>query len=409
MATVLVQGTLDTKGEELLWMKSELEKLGIQVILLDVGSFSDAPEADITAHDVTKAVGEDLDQLRLEKDRGKIMTIMGEGSAKIVTGLLEEGKIHGFLSAGGSGGSSVAAAAIQALPVGFPKVLVSTMASGNVKPYVGGVDATLMYSVVDVAGINSISSAILGNAVAAIAGMAERFKEEQNLSSQEHKPVIAISMFGLTTPAAYEARETLMKLGYETLVFHATGAGGMSMEKLVESGLVAGVCDITTTELCDELAGGVLSAGPHRLEAAAREGVPQVVSFGAVDMVNFGPKNDVPEKYAERNFIVHNPTVTLMRTTVKENQHVGAEIGKKISVSTGPVALFIPEKGFSGIDEEGGPFWDPEADKAAIDAALAAVEGSGVEVIKISEHINAPGFGAAMAQKLHELITQNEK
>ena len=294
---------------------------------------------------------------------------------------------------------------MQALPVGFPKLLVSTMASGDVKPYVGEVDATLMYSVVDVAGINSVSSQVFANAAAAIAGMARAYEDRLAAVPAGHKPVVAVTMFGVTTPAADEARDTLTDLGYEVLVFHATGAGGRAMEKLAESGLLAGVCDLTTTELADDLVGGVLSAGPRRLEMAGRVGLPQAVSLGALDMVNFGPADTVPPEFAGRNLFVHNPTVTLMRTTPEEMAELGRRIATKLAAATGPTELFIPLRGVSAIDVEGGPFRDAEADATLFAELHAGLVGSGVVVHELDQAINDPGFGAAMARALHASIT----
>lgn len=299
----------------------------------------------------------------------------------------------------------MAAPAMQALPVGFPKLLVSTMASGDVKPFVGEVDATLMYSVVDVAGINSISSKVLGNAAAAIAGMARAYESPAS-DEDGHKPLVGVSMFGLTTPAADEARHTLEELGYEVLVFHATGTGGMAMEKLVHDGLLAGVCDLTTTELADDLVGGVLSAGPDRLEEAGRVGLPQVVSLGALDMVNFGPRESVPATFDGRSFVVHNPTVTLMRTTPDEMAELGRRIARKLAAATGPTELFIPRRGLSGIDVEGQPFHDPEADEALFVALREGLAGSRVVVHELDQDINKPGFGRAAAEALHALIAR---
>lgn len=407
MATVALLGTLDTKGEEYTWLKDRLTGAGVAVWAIDVGSFSTSSLADISSDDVIAAAGADAAGLRERRDRGEMMTVMGRGAAEVVRGLAAAGKIHGMLSVGGSGGSSVAAPAMQALPVGFPKLLVSTMASGDVRPYVGEVDATLTYSVVDVAGINSISAMVLGNAAAAIAGMAKAYEARLAAPAAEHKPLIGVSMFGVTTPAADEARKTLTELGYEVLVFHATGTGGRAMEKLVDSGLLSGVCDITTTELADDLVGGVLTAGPDRLELAGAKGVPQVVSLGALDMVNFGPMDTVPSQFAGRNLFVHNPTVTLMRTTASEMGELGRRIAAKLGAATGPTELFIPLRGVSAIDVEGAPFRDAEADEALFAALRGGLAGSTVVVHEVDQAINDPGFGAAMAEALHRHITHN--
>lgn len=405
MAVVALIGTLDTKGAECAWLAEQLDKHGVQALFVDVGSFSASPLANVSSDDVIAAADSDAAALRERRDRGEMMQVMSVGAARIVRDLAVSGRIHGLLALGGSGGSSVAAAAMQALPVGFPKLLVSTMASGDVKPYVGEVDATLMYSVVDVAGINSVSSQVFANAAAAIAGMAQAYEDRLAAVPAGHKPVVAVTMFGVTTPAADEARDTLTDLGYEVLVFHATGAGGRAMEKLAESGLLAGVCDLTTTELADDLVGGVLSAGPQRLEMAGRVGLPQAVSLGALDMVNFGPADTVPPEFAGRNLFVHNPTVTLMRTTPEEMAELGRRIAVKLAAATGPTELFIPLRGVSAIDVEGGPFRDAEADAALFAELRAGLVGSGVVVHELDQAINDPGFGAAMARALHASIT----
>ena len=405
MAVVALIGTLDTKGAEYAWLAEQLDKHRVQALFVDVGSFSASPLANVSSDDVIAAADSDAVALRERRDRGEMMQVMSVGAARIVRDLAVSGRIHGLLALGGSGGSSVAAAAMQALPVGFPKLLVSTMASGDVKPYVGEVDATLMYSVVDVAGINSVSSQVFANAAAAIAGMARAYEDRLAAVPAGHKPVVAVTMFGVTTPAADEARDTLTDLGYEVLVFHATGAGGRAMEKLAESGLLAGVCDLTTTELADDLVGGVLSAGPRRLEMAGRVGLPQAVSLGALDMVNFGPADTVPPEFAGRNLFVHNPTVTLMRTTPEEMAELGRRIATKLAAATGPTELFIPLRGVSAIDVEGAPFRDAEADAALFAELRAGLVGSGVVVHELDQAINDPGFGAAMARALHASIT----
>ena len=403
MAVVALIGTLDTKGEEYRWLAEGLRGEVVEPLIVDVGSFSHSELADITSDEVIRAAGEQVDGLRERRDRGEMMEVMSRGAAEVVARLASEGRIHGLLAIGGSGGSSVAAAAMRALPVGFPKLLVSTMASGNVRPYVGEVDATLMYSVVDVAGINSISEKVFGNAVAAIAGMATAY--EGRVADKDSRPVVAVTMFGVTTPAADEARRRLTELGYEVLVFHATGTGGRAMEKLVESGLLAGVCDLTTTELADDLVGGVLSAGPNRLEQAGLSGIAQVVSLGALDMVNFGPMETVPEEFRHRNLFVHNPTVTLMRTTPEEMAELGRRIARKLAAATGVTELFIPLRGVSAIDVVGAPFHDEQADAALFAELRSGLADSGVVVHERDEDINTPGFGAAMAEALHAAIT----
>jgi uncharacterized protein (UPF0261 family) len=287
---------------------------------------------------------------------------------------------------------------MRALPVGVPKLMVSTVASGDTRPYVGAVDVTMMYSVVDISGVNSVSARIMANAAGAIAGMVGA-----RVPPLDEKPLVAATMFGVTTPCVTRARERLEELGYEVLVFHATGAGGQSMEALVRGGFLAGVLDATTTELADELVGGVLSAGPERLEAAGEAGVPQVVSLGALDMVNFGPRESVPERFAARNLYVHNPTVTLMRTTPEECVELGREIGRKLSAASGPTALYVPLRGVSMIAVEGQPFHDADADEALLRGLHETLDPS-VEVHELDLDINDEAFAVAMADRLHELI-----
>ncbi|MFC8875369.1 Tm-1-like ATP-binding domain-containing protein [Streptomyces ardesiacus] len=404
MATVVLLGTLDTKGAEYAWLAERLRGHGVDVVTVDVGPLSDAA-ADVTAAEVARAAGADLAALRAAGDRGRAMEAMAAGAARTVTGLHAAGRLDGVLAVGGSGGTSVASRAVQELPVGVPKLLVSTMAAGDVTSYVGAVDVTLMYAVVDVAGINSLSEQVFGNAAAGVSAMAREYARRRAAPATGHRPLVGLSMFGLTTPAVDEAREELDRLGYEPLVFHATGAGGRTLEKLAGDGRFAGVLDLTTTELADDLVGGVLSAGPGRLEAAGARGVPQVVSPGALDMVNFGPRATVPARFDDRTFVVHNPTVTLMRTTPAENAELGRRIGAKLAAARGPVTVFLPLRGVSGVDRDGGPFRDAEADAALFAALREALAGSAVEVVEDDAHINDPGFGRRAAHRLHELIT----
>jgi uncharacterized protein (UPF0261 family) len=410
MTTVVLIGTLDTKGEEYRWIHDQLITLGCAVITVDVGTFSDgAGPPDVSSAEVAAAAGKDVAALRAGNDRGAAMDAMGRGAAAVVGRLSRQGSLDGVLAVGGSGGSSVAAAAMQALPVGVPKLLVSTMASGDVSPYVGQVDVTIMYSVVDISGINSISRVVLGNAAAAIAGMARAHEARRSQPpATDHAKIVAATMFGLTTPAVDEARSYLVDAGYEVVVFHATGSGGRAMESLVSSGFLDGVLDLTTTELADDLVGGVLSAGPQRLEAAALSGIPQVVSVGALDMVNFGPRASVPQRFAGRQFLVHNPTVTLMRTSPAEMAELGSRIAAKLAGSAGPVEVYLPIRGVSGIDVEGGPFRDAEADEACFTAIREGLTGSPVVVHEVDAAINDPGFGRQAAERLHQLITGDD-
>jgi uncharacterized protein (UPF0261 family) len=402
MPTVVLIGTLDTKGAEFDFIRKQLKKAGVDVIVVDAGILG-APQIKpgITRQQVAQAAGADVAELAKAGDRGAAVMMMSKGAAEIARKLFAEGGLDGILGMGGSGNSSIAATAMQSLPVGVPKLIVSTLASGDTRPYVGATDVTMMYSVVDIAGINRVSERILSNAAAAIAGMAQSYAGRSKRSRS--KPLIAATMFGVTTPCVNTAREWLEKHGYEVLVFHATGTGGRSMEALVKGGFIAGVLDITTTELADELVGGVLSAGPERLEAAGLHGIPQVVSLGALDMVNFGPLDTVPNKFRGRNLYQHNAMVTLMRTTQPENVELGTMIAHKLNKAKGPVTVFIPRKGVSMIDVEGKPFHDVHADEALIDA-LTSNLAAHVKVRTYDTDINDPKFALAMAKEMHTLI-----
>jgi uncharacterized protein (UPF0261 family) len=400
MATVVLLGTLDTKGAEYAFLRDRVREHGVDVLLVDAGIFEPTVEPDVAHDEVAREAGADVAELGSRRDRGAAVAAMAACAEVTVRRLHSEGRCDGILALGGSGGSSIATRAMQALPIGVPKLMVSTVASGDTRPYVGAVDVTMMYSVVDISGVNRVSARIMANAAGAIAGMVKA-----QVPELEEKPLVAATMFGVTTPSVTRARERLEELGYEVLVFHATGAGGRSMEALARDGFLAGVLDITTTELADELVGAVLSAGPQRLEAAGAAGVPQVVSLGALDMVNFGPPETVPEKFAGRNLYVHNPTVTLMRTTPEENAELGRTIGHKLSAAKGPTALFVPLKGVSMIATEGQPFHDPAADDALLAGLHETLDG-GVEVHELDADVNDPAFATAMADRLHELIQE---
>ncbi len=402
MATVVLLGTLDTKGIEYDYVRRRVQAEGCNVILVDAGILgTPLAKPDISREEVAKAAGADLAKLIEAQDRGAAVEAMSRGSTAIVQDLHAQGRLHGIMGVGGSGNTTIVTQAMQALPVGVPKLMVSTVASGDTRPYVGAVDITMMYSVVDISGINSISERILTNAAAAIAGMARANADFQ--PSTANKQLVGATMFGVTTPAVTEARNRLEAQGYEVLVFHATGTGGQSMEALVNAGFLTGVLDLTTTELADELVGGVLSAGPDRLEAAGKKGVPQVVSLGALDMVNFGPMNTVPDKFQNRKLYKHNATITLMRTTPEENAQLGEIIARKLNQAAGPVTLFIPLKGVSMIATEGGAFYDPEADKALIDALKQNLNNN-VEVRELNMDINDPRFAQAMTDRLVEYM-----
>lgn len=397
---VVIVGTMDTKGNEFSFVNDIIKAQGVETLIIDAGIFEPVLEPDVSNEEVCKASGHNLAQLREANDRGTNVKAMSEGAAIIVQQLLKDGVVGGIISLGGTGGSSIAARVMRDVPVGIPKVLVSTAAAGDVSPYVGVKDVMMMYSIVDVAGLNNVLKEVLTNASLAIAGIV---KNKKPIPASE-KPLIGATMFGVTTPCVTTAREYLESKGYEVVVFHATGAGGKSLEALTESGYFKGILDITTTEWCDELVGGVFHAGPTRLDAAALNGVPQVVSVGALDMVNFGPEDTVPAKFEGRQFYVHNATVTLMRTTVEENKQLGEIIGKKVSQSTGNAAFFIPLKGVSMIDAVGMPFEGKEEDKALFNALRENLNPNNVELVEMDNNINDDEFALAMAKKLIELI-----
>lgn len=395
MATIAILGTMDTKGEEHAFVAEQIRRKGHRTLVIDVGALEKPKlKPDIHREEVAKAAGADLAALVAKRDRGEAVAAMSKGAPIILSRLAAEKKIDGVISLGGGGGTAIGTAAMRALPIGFPKVMVSTLASGNVANYVGVKDIVMIPSIVDVSGINRISRQILTRAAGAICGMVEAVP-----SPGDEKPIIVASMFGNTTDCVTEARKILEEKGYEVLVFHATGSGGKTMESLVEAGLVAGVLDITTTEWADELVGGVLGAGPTRLEAAARHGVPAIVTPGCLDMVNFQGPETVPAKFKGRNFYPHNPQVTLMRTTPEECKKLGEILAEKINLSTGPVTVLIPRKAISVISAEGQKFYDPAADRALFDALKGNLRGN-IEVIEMDCVINDPKFARACAEAL---------
>ena len=404
MATIAVLGTMDTKGEEHAFVANLIKQRGHQVLVIDTGTL-DAPKLkpDITRFEVAAAAGADLNALVAKKDRGEAVAAMSRGAPVVLARLVADQRIDGVISLGGGGGTAISTAAMRALPIGFPKVMVSTLASGNTAPYVGVKDIVMFPSVVDVAGINRISRQILTRAAGAICGMVESVP-----SPGEDKPIIVASMFGNTTDCVQAAKKILEAAGYEVLVFHATGTGGRAMESLIESGMVAGVLDITTTEWADELVGGILGAGPTRCEAAARHGVPAIVTPGCLDMVNFGAPETVPSKFADRTFYQHNPQVTLMRTSPEECAELGRILAEKINLSIAPVTVLLPLKAISVISAPGQKFHDPIADRILF-TALKAFLRNDIEVVELDCAINAPEFARACAEKLLANLAQRKE
>ncbi len=394
--TVVLVGTLDTKAEELGFARAVLREAGVDVHVIDVGVMGEPGfEPETPAGAVAAAAGSDLETLRDGGDRGGAMAIMGEGAAVIARELYDADELDGIMGLGGSGNTSVATTAMRALPYGVPKLMVSTMASGDVRPYVGPHDVLMMHAVADVEGVNQLTRRIITNAAYAMAGMVDAPVSVDDAG----QTTIGVTMFGVTTPCVQTARSMLEDAGDEVIVFHATGTGGQALEGLVEQGIIDAVLDVTTTELADELVGGVLSAGPDRLTAAGEAGVPQIISVGALDMVNFGPPDTVPERFADRTFHEHNPQVTLMRTTPRECAELGSMLAKKVNAATGPVAVALPLGGVSMLSVESEPFHDPSADAALFDAIRDGLD-PGVECIEYDGPINDDGFAELLVEAL---------
>jgi uncharacterized protein (UPF0261 family) len=399
MAIVIV-GTLDTKGAEHDFARGIIEDQGVDTHLIDAGVRGEpAVEADTPREEVARRGGTELEELIDADDRGEAVDTMARGAAAVAADLHEEGVLEGILSLGGSAGTTIGTTAMRALPYGVPKVMVSTMASGDTRPYVESRDIAMLYSVADVAGLNQLTRTVISNAALAVVGMTTADPDFET----PDKPTVGVTMFGVTTPCVTEARALLEERGYEVLTFHATGTGGKAMEELVEQGVIGGVLDVTTTELADELVGGVLSAGPDRLEAAGEAGVPQVVSVGALDMVNFGPRDSVPQEFEDRQFHLHNPTVTLMRTTSEENRELGRTLAEKVNRATGPTMVVLPTGGVSMIDVEGEDFYDPEADAALFDAIRETLNDD-VELIEAETDVNDPEFARTLVDALTESL-----
>jgi len=397
---VYLLATLDTKGEEAAYVRGVLSAAGANVRIVDTGCLGTPTiAADVSREELFAAGGTSLADLAAKNDRGLAVTAAAEGAATLIAGLHAAGQLSGVLAIGGSAGTTIGTAAMRALPLGVPKLMVSTLASGQVRHYVGDKDILMLNSVVDILGVNRISRLVLGGAARAMAGMVTLARDN---SVESDKPLIAATMFGVTTPCVEHARQLLDQAGYEVLVFHATGNGGQAMESLISEGLIAGVLDITTTELADELVGGFLTAGPDRLTAAGRKAIPQVVSVGATDMVNFHAPDTVPARFQGRTFYRHNPNVTLMRTTVEENAAIGADIGRKLARARGPSAVLLPARGVSAIDREGQPFCDPAARSALFRAIRETAEG--VEIRELDCHINDPQFADAAVARLLEMV-----
>jgi uncharacterized protein (UPF0261 family) len=400
--SVYAVATMDTKGHELSYVADRIRAAGIVVTMVDVGTM----EPPIVVPDVSREVVADCHPTSAGRavalsrgDRGEAITAMGEALAGFLVREHQSGRVAGVIGIGGSGNTALIAPAMRALPIGLPKVLVSTIASGNVAPYVGTSDILMMYSVVDVAGLNIVSRRVLGNAAHALAGMIEH-----SIPATDERRTVAMTMFGVTTPCVTAVREALEAQGFDSLVFHATGTGGRAMERLVEAGLIRGVLDITTTEVADEVVGGILPAGPLRFDAILRARIPYVLSLGALDMVNFGAMDSVPERFRGRKLHAHNPQVTLMRTTADENRQFARWIAAKLNRAESPFTILIPEGGVSALDAPGRPFFDPEADAALFDELEASLEpGPGRTIRRLPLQINDPAFALALVESFLDL------
>ncbi|KAI0107786.1 hypothetical protein GGR51DRAFT_559119 [Nemania sp. FL0031] len=416
--SIVVIGTLDTKLDEHLYLRSQILEADpfINVILIDAGRSETHHEAiTVPQPEVYKRSGHSSSLQSLP--RGEVIKTMTNGAKSVVNELFSQGKVHGVVSLGGSGGTSISTAVMRELPLTLPKLMVSTVASADTSSYVAETDITMMYSVVDIAGLNEVLRAVVANAASAITGMARSYASRSAIAkslkgNETRKKGIGITMFGVTTPAVDTARRELDARGFEVYVFHATGAGGRAMERLIREHRLDGILDLTTTELADELVGGVFSAGEDRLTAAAKAGVPQIVSVGALDMVNFGPKDTVPEKFLRRNLFEHNPSVTLMRTSPSECEELGKRVATRLRdncARPNVTEVWLPLKGISAIAVEGQAFYDPEADKALFDAIVSGLGGSAIAIKEADANINDPAWAKALATRLAELVETQSK
>ncbi len=400
MSTVLVIGTLDTKGKELLYLRGRIEAEGARALLVDVSCKSQKTEfrSDVSCSTVAKEIGKEFEEIA-QLDKISALRLMAEGAMKVAEKMVAKGKIHGVIGLGGANGAEMACGVMRMLPVGFPKLMVTPVASGNVRPYVGTKDIMMINSIGDIS-LNRITKRVMNNAGRAIANMAKAGPPEE----EEIKPQICISTFGVTLPCVERAKGHLEEKGFEVIELHSSGTGGMALEELVRTGEISGVLDITTSELVDELVGGMYSAGPHRIEAAGSMGIPQVISVGALDFGNFGGKEMVPEKYRDRNFFFYTPSITLMRTNEEENRILGRTIAEKANRSTGPAAIIIPLKGFSALDRSGGPkmttidgsvsgdWHDYVVNSALVESIKDLLDTSRVKLLEVDAHINDPEF-----------------
>lgn len=406
--TIAIPGTFDSKGEEFLYIKNLLERFGLGTLTIHTGTFAPCFEPDISNEVVARAAGYDLKQLMQDKDRGKAVKALSEGLLRLLPALCEKGFVDGVISLGGAGGTALATPAMRALPLGLPKVMVSTAASGNVAPFVGTSDLVMIPSITDVCGLNRISQHVFYNAAAAIAGMVGCDNIIPYEAPMQSKPLIAATMYGVTTPCVEQAKAYLEAEGFEVIVFHASGTGGRTMEEMIRRGMFEGVLDLTTTEWADTLFDGIFAAGEDRLNAAVERGIPQVVSVGATDMVTFGPPDTVPEKYKKRHLIAHNPMITVMRSNITENIKMGEVMAAKWNRAKRPMVLLLPEQGTSMNDAEGRPFEGPKERAALFDTLEKQIDNPNVKIIRVPAHINDQVFSCTAATALTYLMKSQE-
>lgn len=399
---IILAGTLDTKGEEILFLRDRLSEDGLVSIVVDLGTLGKPHfRPDVPREEILQRAGSTPGTADEDGERGGAVARMQRGLVAWTREYADHFHPTGMIGIGGSAGTSMITAAMRSLPIGVPKLMVSTMASGNVHAYVGVSDICMMHSVIDFTGLNRLSKTILENAAGAMAGM---YRSSQHRSPAEEHTLLGATMFGLTTPCVNRVKELLERQGYELLVFHATGTGGDAMEQLIEDGFIKGVLDITTTEFADRLVGGILAAGPERLSVAGRNGVPQVVSVGALDMVNFGAPDTIPSQFEGRNFYKHNPMTTLMRTTQLENEHLGKIIAEKLNAANGPVVVILPLRGISGLDAEGKAFYDLSADKRLFDSIRKTLDKR-IRLVEMDCHINDPKFADCIVAEFLAIAT----
>jgi uncharacterized protein (UPF0261 family) len=406
-ATVALLAALDTKADDASFLRDRLRAAGHEVLVVDVGVLGRGGfAADVTREAVAAAGGTDLARLRERGDRAEAVPVMAAGAAALVADLVSSGRVQGVLALGGGAGTTIGSTAMRELPLGVPKLILTTVSAGDTSGYVGTSDIVLFPSVVDVAGLNRISALTYSRAADAMAGMLAGLDRPPAEVAVRDRPLVAATMFGVTTPCVMRAKEQLERAGCEVLVFHATGTGGRTMERLVAEGHVDAVLDLTTTEWADEITGGILSAGPHRLEAAGRAGVPQVVSLGATDMANFGPPDSVPARYADRLLYRHNPQNTLMRVSPEEAERIGAALATKLDAATGPTVMLVPARGVSALDAEGAPFNDPVARIALVRALRAGLTSPRVQVEDHDLHLNDPAFAEHAVHRVLALLEE---